>query len=127
MASSAATVSLVLLLVFTMNVDYTWMYEYGGPVLSATTVLLSATAVTALQRLVLRPSFRSLRTWTYSNVVGWCPLCAGLATGWCIASFTAGSEILQGAAGGAIGGIVLGAITGVALVRLKVSRSVHFS
>jgi hypothetical protein len=123
-ASSFGTYTLVLLLMFTMNVDYTWVYEHGGPVLSVTTLLLSATAVTALQRLVLRARFLSLRRWTYANVVGWS---AGLATGWWIANATTGSAILQGAVGGATGGVVLGAITGQALVRLRVPRSTGFS
>lgn len=120
MASSIATFSLTLLLMVALNVDYTWVYRFGGPVLWTSSVLLSAIAVSGLQQLILRTKFSSLREWTWTSIVGWC---AGLATGWGVAHITAGSDVVKGVTGGAIGGIMLGAITGGALIRLlTVSR-----
>lgn len=121
MAGIIAILSLTLLLMFALNVDYTWVYSPGALVFWTFSVLLSAIAVSALQRLVLRTKFSSLREWTWTNIAGWC---AGLATGWGVAHVMAGSDLVSGAAGGAIGGTVLGAITGGALVRLlTVSRT----
>jgi hypothetical protein len=120
MVSSIVTVSLVLLLMAGLNVDYTWTYRYGGLVLWTSSILLSAIIVGVLQHLILRIRFTSSQKWIWISVIGWC---AGLAIGWGVAQITPGGDVVKGVAGGAVGGTVLGAITGGALVRLlTVSR-----
>ena len=115
MASSLATVTLALLLMAGLRVDYTWMYRFGGPVLWTSTVLLSAIAVGVFQWIVLRPRFDSLQKWAWMSIAGWC---AGLAIGWGVAQLIPGGDVAKGLAGGAVGGTVLGAITGGALAWL---------
>lgn len=115
MASSFATIGLGLLLMAVLNVDYTWMYRFGGPVLWTSTVLMSAIAVGVFQGIVLRSRFDSLQEWAWRSIAGWC---AGLAMGWVVAQLTPGVDVAKGLAGGAVGGTVLGVITGGALAWL---------
>jgi hypothetical protein len=120
MASSILTVSLVLLLMAGLNVDYTWMYRHGGLVLWTSSILLTATIVGVLQYLILRRRFDSSRKWIWISIIGWC---AGLAVAWGVAQIMPGGDVVKGVVGGAVGGIVLGVITGSALVRfLTVAR-----
>lgn len=114
-ASRVATLAIALWLMSTINVDYTWVYQYGDFVFWIACVPLGATVLSKWQKRILHRHIDTTRRWTLTSITGW-TLAWGLGFG--VAYIAPGGALLRGVVGGAVGGIVLGTITGYALAWL---------
>jgi hypothetical protein len=102
-------------LALTDRVDYASLQRPGTFLHWAALILLGALAVTLLQQRVLQTWIKPVGRWSWTNIIGWC---TGWAVGLAVAHFLPGSDVVKGAAGGATGGLLLGLVTGDALVPL---------
>ena len=114
-AGSVLPIVIWLILAFTANVDYTWIYHSGYYVIWVSFIASGSLAVSIIQQRVLQTRFNSVVKWRWPSIIGWF---AGWTVGLVAAHIVPGSEIAKGVAGGAIGGAVLGTLTGRALVHL---------
>ena len=114
MIGGIATFSIAVFLMTTLNVDYTWAYQYGELVFWIVCILLGAITLSNFQQQILRKSSNAIGRWTWISIAGWV---LAWSAGFAVVRVIPGSNLLRGVVGGAIGGIVVGTITGYALVR----------